>query len=291
MPQTLQKTRKKKIPLYQSSPFLEELRSLFHDQASIPNAPALIEALKAFRNIPEKWTVNTVKTELTKSSALYYSRKKPAGYFLDEGRLAELIKLQNVILDSSSQSSHTPQANFPKPISVQRSKNKEKTESSKFVEDILDRIPKFPQYLLKRMSPQARKFLYMGVLEINSLNRKKIDQMLDVLSSSRTHYDNFYPKEQEIIKTLDIKLKYLVKLAEIKKEDEAKILLQKLFTLPLKKGKFQKIIDKWGPKYDLEECSYRCIQKMGRKSQKIPLSQFALRKHLKEILKETFPEK
>ncbi|UYP45512.1 hypothetical protein NEF87_001797 [Candidatus Lokiarchaeum ossiferum] len=293
---------KSKSPLYISEPFIAELKAIFQSNPKISPAKALLDKLKETQ-LPQKWTVNTIKAELTKNHVIYYVRTKPAGYVLDENRLAELIQLHkpshtdliDEVIASSSQKVEKnnelalkEEGSTVEKVYPQESSKENKNES---VEDILDRIPAFSSYLLNRMSTDAQKSLRMGILEMNSLSVSKLDNKIEHLSSARMFYDGNYVKEQVLIEFIDDKIRYLSQLKEKMHETEAENLIHKIFTEKLVKGKFEKIVSKWGSETNIDETAWRCVEKLGRKRNKIPLSDFALRQRVSEILKKRYPEK
>lgn len=295
-------TRKSKSPLYSSEPFIADLKAIFQTTPKISPATALLEKLKEI-HLPHKWTVNTTKAELTKNQVLRYVRAKPAGYILDGDRLADLITLHKSPLPPSIDRENLPVSpKLEKEVSqtikeeshkIEKALPQIKTEKNRneSVDDILERIPAFSSYLLNRMSTEAQKSLRMGILEMNSLSATKLDRKIEHLSSARMFYDGNYVKENVLIEFIDDKIRYLSQLKEKLHEKDGENLIHKIFTEKLVKGKFEKIISKWGSGINIDETAWRCIEKMGRKRNKIPLSDFALRQRVAEILKKRYPEK
>jgi len=74
-------------------------------------------------------------------------------------------------------------------------------------------------------------------------------------------------------------------------EKESEKLIEKLFLIPMKEGKFDKILSKCMKKFDLDNCASRLVKKVGSKAKKIPLSDFALRKKIVDILSKRYSKK
>ena len=287
-------TGRSKPPLYTSTRFIKELQGLFDEIPKISPATELLEALKNI-TLPPKWTINTTKAELTKSQVIRYIRTKPAGYILDTDRLSELIEMHQSVPSSldrekepihqkkepSTRSEPGPLNNPPRP-NLTSSTPSRKTS---------DRPPAISSYLLNRMSSDAQKSMRLGILEMNALSASKLDKYIEHLSSGRIFYDGNYVKERILIDFIDDKIRYLLNLKEKLHEKEGEELIRKIFVDKLVKGKFDKIIDKWGSVYSVDEVAWQCVEKLGRKRKKIPLSDFALRQRISEILIEKYPSK
>ena len=154
-----------------------------------------------------------------------------------------------------------------------------------------DRPPAISSYLLNRMSSDAQKSMRLGILEMNALSASKLDKYIEHLSSGRIFYDGNYVKERILIDFIDDKIRYLSNLKEKLHEKEGEELIRKIFVDKLVKGKFDKIIGKWGSVFSVDEVAWQCVEKLGRKRKKIPLSDFALRQRISEILIEKYPSK
>jgi hypothetical protein len=157
--------------------------------------------------------------------------------------------------------------------------------------NILDRIPSFPRYLVDRMSKDAQKWITVGVLEIERIPTDKLERAVEQLSSARILYDEHYENEREIIVFLDAKIKKMNKCLEAHHEKEGLEKIQKIIIEPLDKGKFDKITRKLKEGSSIESVAYDVLDKIGRDARKIPLSEFALRKKIEEILRARFDKK
>ncbi len=191
---------------------------------------------------------------------------------------------------------------FRKKGIIEEEVKKSKSESSKkpkisstsitvSQESILQTIPNFPQYLLKRMPKQARSAFRLGLSQINSLSSKKIDIMIEYLTAAKIFFDTSYTNERELVAAIDQKIRFMSEISEKRHNENVDKIFQKTFTEFYNSGKFSSIIKNWGEKYQIEECAYQIWKKMGRKAKKIPISDYALRKMIISTLKEKFPEK
>ncbi len=278
------KTSKKvKLPLVSSSAFITELKQLFLDNPIIAPASALIESFKTL-NLPQKWTVNTTKNELINLGIIFYHKKKPSGYILDTDKLNELVHIYKI---SSSSQNHD---NKIDQVSVKQgtTQNTQSQSISKPNSKEEEKFPSLAPYLLERMSSNARKILRVGLFEIKELSTSKLDKNIEHLSSARIFYDGKYANEKVLLDYIDEKVRFLCDLKEKRHEEEAEILINQLFVVKLNAGKFDSIINKYDPESNLDECVFRCIKKLGGKRSKIELSDFALQKHIADILSKKY---
>ena len=296
LPQQKKSTKQKKvkIQLTQSPKFTKELKNLFKTIPLIPSAAILLEKFKGFQTIPPKWTPNTSIKSLRVDGIIIYSKKKPQGYSLDSQILGDLIRNKRKIAGITP----TTQIKTKTKISSRRSTRKpvSKTKSSsvskrKTTAEIIDKIPSIPNYLIKRLSSNEVKILKMGVFDINRLPLQKIDYYLDILSSARILFDDNYKNEKIVLDYMDAKLKFLSKVSHGMHEKEGERLIIKIFKIPMDEGKFDKILKKCMKKYDLDDCASKIIKKVGSKAKKIPLSEYALRKKIVEILSKRYSKK
>ena len=133
--------------------------------------------------------------------------------------------------------------------------------------------------------------LNTGILEISKMSADKVEKGIEYLNTSRIFFDPQYDNEKEILTYLDKKIAFMNKQLEQLREQEGQQMIQKIVTEPIQKGKFDKQIKQIGPNYSIETCAWDIIQKLGGSIKKIPLSEFALRKHLKDYLREKYGKK
>ena len=285
------KQKQKKIQLTQSSKFIKELKYLFKTIPLIPSAALLLEKFKNFQNIPPKWTPNTSIKQLRADGIIIYSKKKPQGYSLDSKILNDLIR-NNRAIETTGQIKTKTQKSSVKPKKKLEMKGKSSSVSKRKTSvEIIDKIPSIPKYLIKRLSSNEIKILNMGVFDINRLPLQKIDYYLEILSSARILFDDNYKNEKMVLDYLDAKLKFLSKVSHRMHEKEGELLIIKFFKTPMNEGKFDKILKKCMKKYDLDDCASKIIKKVGSKAKKIPLSEYALRKKIVDILSKRYSKK
>jgi hypothetical protein len=285
------KQKQQKIQLTQSPKFIRDLKKLFKTNSLIPSAAFLLEKFKEFQNIPPKWTPNTLIKQLRADRIILYSKKKPQGYSLDTKILNDLIRNSPEIGTTSQVKTKTQKSSLKlkkKPdmkgkISII---SKRKTSA-----EIIDKIPSIPKYLLKRLSSNEAKILKMGVFDINRLPLQKIDAHIETLSSARILFDANYNNEKLVSDYLEVKIKYLNKISNKLHEKEGERLFIKIFVEPMKEGKFDKILSKCMKKFDLDNCASKIVKKVSSKAKKIPLSEFALRKKIVDILSKLYSKK
>ena len=301
---------KGKIPLTQAPQFIAELIQLFARRSPITPASALVEAFKQFDTIPPKWTPNTVKKHLSEAGIITYSRKKPMGFTLNSEKLNLLLE-ESIAIPTrkpsktkpstlkkprpSSQSSGKPKKSLsskPRKISSESHKAPSKTQSTR---DILNKIPTFPPYLMKRLSTKTRKVLNLGAIELNAIKPLgKVEKTIDLLTSGKIFFDHTYDDEKNVMDALDARIRYLSRRATTLRDHEIDQLFEKMFIPMLHNGngKCSKIISKWEKQqFNLQECAQRCLKKMGKKAKKIPLSEFALRQKIQAVLHTRYPKR
>jgi len=285
------KQKQQKIHLTQSPKFIKELKRLFKTIPLIPSAAILLEKFKEFQNIPPKWNPNTSIKQLRADGIILYSKKKPQGYSIDIINLNDLIMSKPKIRTKSQVKTKTQKS------SVKHKKNRDMKGKSSSISkrrtsvEIIDQIPTIPKYLLKRLSSNEAKILKMGVFDINRLPLQKIDTHIETLSSARILFDANYNNEKIVSDYLEVKIKYLSKISHKMHEKEGERLFIKIFVEPMKEGKFDKILSKCMKKFDLDNCALKIVKKVGSKAKKIPLSEFALRKKIVDILSKRYSKK
>ncbi len=302
-----------------SQEFVDELQDFFRDQPVGMSAAELTEAFSTFSHLPFKWSARKLKIFLTKSQILSYSRKKPAGFSLDNSQIQEysnnlnnlniapslqihlpkktpkdtLTKKKRVKKSPSSVKSKSSSKSRSKPQSKSRSQTKSKPQhiSPKSQRSIVHTIPSYPKYLLNRMPKQAQKALNLGVTQIQAMSLKKLDESIEYLTASKMFFDGAFENERKLMQSLDDRVGYMSKLSEQIHDKRASMAFNKYFYEMYDNAKFAKIIRKWGSHYDVEQCAYLCWKKMGKKANKISISEYALRKMIKAVLLEKHPEK
>ena len=285
------KQKQQKIQLTQSPKFIKELKKLFKTIPLIPSAALLLEKFKEFQNIPPKWTPNTSIKQLRADGIIILSRKKPQGYSIDIITLNDLIMSKPKIRTTSQVNTKTQKSSV-KPKKKADKKGKSRSVSKKKTSaEIIDKIPSIPKYLVKRLSSTEAKILKMGVFDINRLPLQKIDAHIETLSSARILFDANYNNEKIVSDYLEVKIKYLSKISHKLHEKEGERLFIKIFVEPMKEGKFDKILSKCMKKFDLDNCASKIVKKVGSKAKKIPLSDFALRKKMVDILSKRYSKK
>ncbi|MHA1610800.1 MAG: hypothetical protein ACTSYU_02000 [Promethearchaeota archaeon] len=179
-----------------------------------------------------------------------------------------------------------------------KSKTKSKTRSpTKSIStkrkqpSIADTIPSYPKYLVGRMPKAAQKALNLGGTQIQNLSLKKLSEAIEYLTASKMFFDSQFVNERNLIQGLDERIGFMSKLSEKIHEEQATLAFNKYFFDMYNQSKFDKIIKKWGSHYDIEQCSYLCLKKMGKKAKKISISEYALRKMIKEVLLDKHPQK
>ncbi len=288
------KQKQKKIPLTQSPKFIKDLKNLFKTIPLVPSAALLLENFKGFQTIPPKWTPNTSIKSLRSDGIIIYSKKKPQGYSLDSKILGDLIRNKREIsgIPTTTQIRTKTKKTPPKPIKKSGIKKRSSSVSKrKTTAEIIDKIPSIPKYLLKRLSSNDVKILKMGVFDINRLPIQKIEYYLETLSSARILFDASYVNEKLVSDYIEAKLKFLGKISHKMHEKKGEHLLIKYFVEPMNEGKFDKVLKKCMKKYDLDDCAFKIIKKLGSKAKKIPLSEYALRKKIVEILSKRYSKK
>ena len=281
------KQKQQKIQLTQSSKFIRDLKKLFKTNPLIPSAAILLEKFKEL-TIPHKWTPNTSIKQLRADGIIIYSKKKPQGYSIDIITLNDLIMNKREI-GITSQVKPKTQKTSVKPKKNQDMKGKSSSISKRRTyAEIVDQILIIPKYLLKRLSSNEAKILKMGVFDINRLPLQKIDTHIETLSSARILFDANYNNEKLVSDYLEVKIKYLSKISHKMHEKEGERLFIKIFVEPMKEGKFDKILSKCMKKFDLDNCALKIVKKVGSKAKKIPLSDFALRKKIVDILSKRY---
>ena len=288
---------KGKIPLTQAPQFIAELIQLFASRSPITPASALVEAFKQFDTIPSKWTPNTVKKHLSEAGIITYSRKKPMGFTLNTEKLNLLLEESIAIptrkpskTKPSTLKKPRPSSSKPHKISSESHKTPSKTQSTR---DLLNKIPTFPPYLMKRLSTKTRKVLNLGAIELNAIKPLgKVEKTIDLLTSGKIFFDQKYNDEKNVMDALDARIRYLSRRATTLRDHEIDQLFEKMFTPMLHNGKCLKIISKWEKQqFNLQECAQRCLKKMGKKAKKIPLSEFALRQKIQVVLHTKYPKR
>lgn len=286
---------------FNASEFVQEVMQFFDQQPVELSAKEIVAAFDQFTFLPEKWSGRKLKQYLTKSNLLTYSRAKPAGYQLDVIPLQKIQeKFQLTLSDQNPASSNKNPTETSSSGSESRNASKlrtpsrslpEKKRTDSSTQTILNSIPSFSRYLMERIPRQAQVALNWGVAHINSLSLKKIDTAIEYLTASKMFFDSQYEAEREIMQAIDERVRYMSHLSDEMQEKLAQTAFQKYFFEMHNKGKFDKIIEKWGINYDVEECAYQCWKKLGRKAKKIPLSDFGLRKMIIKALETQYPQK
>ncbi|MHA1672245.1 MAG: hypothetical protein ACTSYI_01330 [Promethearchaeota archaeon] len=316
-----------------SAEFVDELQEFFRNQPVGMSAAELTEAFSEFSHLPVKWSARKLKIFLTKSQILSYSRKKPAGFSLDNSQIQEywtsdplsqkkihgkspkeslaekkrVKKSPSSVKSKGSSSSISEkrssittqpqsQAKFQtKSKSKSRSQSQSKSRSQYIIpksqRSIVHIFPSYPKYLLGRMPKQAQKVLNLGVAQIQAMSLKKLDEAIEYLTASKMFFDGAFENERKLMQSLDDRVGYMSKLSEEIHEQRATRAFDKYFYDMYDNAKFAKIIKKWGTHYDAEQCAYLCWKKMGKKANKISISEYALRKMIKAVLLEKHPEK
>lgn len=298
-----------KRPLSEDPEFIAELTQLFAKNTLITSATALLNAFKQFKHIPPKWTCNTIKKKLTEAGVLAYSRKKPTGFslntehlnhFLDgktlpPGRKSTPAKTSTIKRPRlSSKTTGKPKKNISsksRKVSSKPHKSPPKTQSAR---DILNKIPTFPAYLMKRLSTKARKILHLGAIELNALKPlSKVEKSIDLLTSAKIFFDHTYDDEKRVMDALDIRIRYLSERANGFRDRETDYAFNQIFNPMVNNGKFSKVLRQWEKeKIDLQDCAQRCLKKMGGKAKKIPhISEYALRRKIQTALHEKYPKR
>jgi len=298
-----------KRPLSEAPEFIKELTHLFAENTLITPSSALLEAFKQFKHIPPKWTVNTIKKHLTDTGILAYSRKKPMGFSLNTEQLNRFLDGKTPVLERKLASAKPSTLKKPRPSSRTASKSKRpittksrkasskprkippKTQSTR---DILNKIPIFPAYLMKRLTSKTRKFLHLGAIELNAIKPlSKVEKSIDLLTSAKIFFDETYDDEKRVMDALDIRIRFLSERANGFRDRETDYAFNRIFTPMVNNGKFSKILTKWEKeKYDLQDCANRCLKKMGGKAKKIPhISEYALRRKIQTALHEKYPKR
>ncbi|TFH27096.1 MAG: hypothetical protein E4G98_06460 [Promethearchaeota archaeon] len=118
-----------------------------------------------------------------------------------------------------------------------------------------------------------------------------MEEYIEYLTASKMFFDSQFEKEQEVIQALNERVGFMSQLSEKQHEHQASLAFRKIFYDLYDHAKFDKIIQKWGSHYDVEQCAYLCWKKMGKKANKISISEHALRKMIKVTLLEKFPDK
>ena len=308
---TKQQTRGRipKQPLYEAPEFIKELTHLFAENTLITPSSALLEAFKQFKHIPKKWTINTIKKSLTESGVLVYSRKKPMGFSLNMEQLNRFLDgkapaLERKLAPSkpstikrprpSSRTTGKPKKNISsksRKVSSKPHKSPPKTQSTR---DILNKIPTFPAYLMKRLSTKSKKVLHLGAIELNAIKPlSKVEKSIDLLTSAKIFFDETYDDEKRVMDALDTRIRYLSERANGFRDRETDYAFNQIFTPMVNNGKFSKILTKWEKeKMDLQDCAQRCLKKMGGKAKKIPhISEYALRRKIQTALHEKYPKR
>ena len=288
------KQKQKKIQLTQSPKFIKDLKYLFKTNPLVPSATLLLEKFKGFQTIPPKWTPNTSIKSLRTDGIIIYSKKKPQGYSLNSKILSDFIRNKGKIAGNTSSAQTKNKTKISSRKSTRKPDSKIKSSSvsrRKTTVDIINKIPSIPNYLIKRLSSNEIKILKMGVFDINRLLLQKIDFYLEILSSARILFDDNYKNEKMVLDYMDAKLKFLSKVSHGLHEKEGELLIVKFFKTPMNEGKFDKILKKCMKKYDLDDCASKIIKKVGSKAKKIPLSEYALRKNIVDILSKRYSKK
>ncbi|MHA1744866.1 MAG: hypothetical protein ACTSWW_02635 [Promethearchaeota archaeon] len=308
---TKQKTRRRilKQPLSEAPEFIKELTHLFAENTLITPSSALLEFFKQFKHIPPKWTCNTIKKNLTESGVLVYSRKKPMGFSLNTEQLNRFLDGKAPVLERKSIPAKTSTIKRPRPSSRTTGKPKthissnSRTVSSKphktppktqSTRDILNKIPTFPAYLMKRLSSKTRKVLHLGALELNAIKPlSKVEKSIDLLTSAKIFFDHTYDDEKRVMDALDIRIRYLSERANGFRNRETDYAFNRIFNPMVNNGKFSKVLRQWEKEnIDLQDCAQRCLKKMGGKAKKIPhISEYALRRKIQTALHEKYPKR
>ncbi|MCF2139448.1 MAG: hypothetical protein K9W44_05270 [Candidatus Lokiarchaeota archaeon] len=280
---------------FQNEGLSQELFDFFSNQPVSLSSSELIDSFNKFSSLPKHWSGRKLKQFLTGEGFLRYTRANPKGYYLNIKEIQETyLKESNLLLKESEKSTSekiiNSLANNP-PETNKKTHRSHSFSSQESINDILDTIPDFPQYLLARMPKKARYAFRLGVAQINSLSISKLDHMIEYLTAAKMFFDTTYSNEGELVKAINDKIRYMSEISEMRHSESIQREFQKIFYSLYSKGKFSSIIQNWGVKYGLDGCAFRCWKKMGKKAKKIPISDYALRKMIAEVLKEKFPDK
>ena len=296
-----------KQPLSEDPQFIAELTQLFANNTLITPASALVDAFKQFKHIPAKWTPNTIKKNLTETGVLSYSRKKPMGFSLNTEQLKYFLDGKTIVptrkvTPTKSSTLKKPRSSTkaviqPKKVISKRrpvsSKSHKAPSKSQSTRDILNKIPNFPPYLIKRLSSKTRKVLHLGAIEMDAIKPlSKIEKTIDLLTSGKIFFDQTYDDEKRVMEAIDARIRYLSERANDFRDRETDYAFNQIFNPMLNNGKFSKILHQWEKeKINLQDCAQRCLKKMGGKAKKIHMSEYGIRQKIQTELHKKYPKR
>ena len=127
----------------------------------------------------------------------------------------------------------------------------------------------------------------IGALEMNRMSLDQLDKTIEHLTSAKIFYDAAYENEREIIDAINIKVRYMSEISDQLHEKESEFAFRKYFIGPYREGKFAKILLKYPLGKNADESAYQCVKKLGRKAEKINISEYALIQRIKHFFQET----
>ena len=281
--------KKIRVNVLEIPEFMEELNQIFENTPLIAAAKTLLEFLEDMTHRPEEISAKSIKTKLQKEQIILYSGSAPRGYSLAG---ASPISDKSLTQKSVQNKAKETKSTVKKPTAAKKTTTEKKEkiseeEKPKNFEEILDNIPSFSRYLMKRLTPKAIEAINLGKLRIPQLPIKKIEEYYEHLEHSRMFFSDEYENEKEILDYVRVKAKYMNTIMEERHDNEADHILNEI----LGKKKIKKIIESYSMhslKNDMDEIGYQIFEKIGPKRKKIALNDYALRKRICELITKKY---
>ncbi|MBD3351507.1 MAG: hypothetical protein GF364_08470 [Candidatus Lokiarchaeota archaeon] len=209
-----------------------------------------------------------------------------------ETKIDEFAEKKKSKRRSKRKSSRKPKKTGKKKSRKKKTKGKKskKREKSKRTtvetpERYYETIKDVPSYLMDRVDRDVQRIMKLGVLEIERMPKKVLQDSVDLLRAAQINYDIRIQKEKEIIEFMNETAQAMQDRVVRYQEDEAKDYIQKYVREPMGKGKFDKYLETLEDK-GLDEVSYLVFKKIGRKTKKYPFGDTHLIKKIKDVIEK-----
>jgi hypothetical protein len=142
-------------------------------------------------------------------------------------------------------------------------------------------------YLFGRLTNEGVRAMNMGLLEIDELPLKKVDEYLQHLASHRMMFDAQFSQEAIFLEEMDERIAHFQKRSTALGDEERRRGLAVFVNEPLSKGKFDKYLRRLDEgRYSLEETADQVLKKVWKKASRLPVTEVMVWKYIKEVLQE-----
>jgi hypothetical protein len=205
--------------------------------------------------------------------------------------------LSNESNQTSISDNSTTSAQEEKPLKIRKKKSTIVDQTSPNISspkskdaEIISRISyerpeSIPEYLLTRLSKDARIFMKIGILEIERTSKKKLEYAIGLLRAEQVKYDITFEKDRGVIDYINHISKLMNERVQKYQEEECQGFIQKEIIGPMEKGKFNKYLSDLNRK-GIDETGYLISKSLKGKLKNYPYTEAHLVKHIKKLIEE-----